>query len=569
MSTGQHDNRFAESRPAQAELGTASRSRFRTGLRTMIAVVLCCGVLWWTVQTVLTDNRAAKDAIRAMRSRNPSERVGAIQELEIAGLGSGKIAIPPLIVALGDENARVRTAAAVALGPIGSDTSTSGFDPEAVRAAIMALLGSLKDPEPSVRVAAANALMTLPVGGNPAIIDRQAVMAILVERLGDRDAQTRLAVIQIMAALGPSAGVEPPKEVVAALHDESISIRAMAVVTLASFSRNLDPLIPAFFRMIEDDEPPVGAACAAVLERMRQPANFTRAVVPGLIAVLGRPDWRVRAVACSMLEKLGPEARAAIPALIATAREKRVDSAKSDLSNWVPDRLAIQALGRIAPKTESAGQALAALTELVRAEPRDKWRAAVDALGEFGPAAASAVPELIHALPKSLATDPQFRDPSSVTRALSRIAPGTKSAGQALAALIALLRAGNSSVRMAAADALRGFGPAAASAIPDLIRILEDPNETDTGGAETAAGALGRIAPGTASSGAAVAALNEALRSRSRKRSASIDALKPFGTEAAIAIPQLRTLANDSNEFDRLSARRTLESILKPTEGQE
>ena len=78
--------------------------------------------------------------------RNASERVGAIQELEVAGLGNGKIAIPPLIVALGDENARVRTAAAMALGPIGSDTSSSGTNRDAVRAAIMALLDALEGP---------------------------------------------------------------------------------------------------------------------------------------------------------------------------------------------------------------------------------------------------------------------------------------------------------------------------------------------------------------------------------------------------------------------------------------
>ena len=205
MSTNQYDDDLAESQPAQASprrpRGPASgpacdrRSRWSSA----------AGCYGGPCSTVLTDNHAAKDAIRAMGSRNPSERVGAIEELEIAGLGNGRIAIPPLIVALGDENARVRTAAAVALGPIGSDTSSSGSDRDAVRAAIMALLGSLKDPEPSVRAAAANALMGLPMGEMPAFIDPRAVMAILVERLGDRDTRTRLAVIQIMAAVGPWA----------------------------------------------------------------------------------------------------------------------------------------------------------------------------------------------------------------------------------------------------------------------------------------------------------------------------------------------------------------------------
>ena len=69
MSTGHHDEPLTESRPAEA--GSAAQSRFRTILRTMIAGVLCCGVLWWTVQTVLTDYHAAKAAIRAMGPGTP------------------------------------------------------------------------------------------------------------------------------------------------------------------------------------------------------------------------------------------------------------------------------------------------------------------------------------------------------------------------------------------------------------------------------------------------------------------------------------------------------------------
>jgi hypothetical protein len=169
MISDRYDDHREGPSPVPPGSGAASRSRLRTRLQSMIALVFCCGVLWWTVQAVLTDNRTTKDAIRAMGSWNASERVGAIQELETAGLGLGKIAIPPLVVALGDKDARVRTAAAAALGPIGSDTASSGEEREAVGAAIMALLGSLKDPDPSVRAAAANALVTLPVGGRPGV----------------------------------------------------------------------------------------------------------------------------------------------------------------------------------------------------------------------------------------------------------------------------------------------------------------------------------------------------------------------------------------------------------------
>ena len=223
-------------------------------------------------------------------------------------------------------------------------------------------------------------------------------MAILLERLGDKDLRTRVSVMQILAALGPWAEMDPPKEVVAALRDESVDIRAMAVVTLGGFDRGLEPLIPSLFQVIESDVPGVGTACAALLERLSPPSNLTKSVVPQLIELLHRPDERVRSVACSMLEKLGPDARAAIPSLIATARERHSVSARPELANSSPDIRAIEALRRIAPKSEAASQVVAALTELILAKETDKWRAAVDALVGFGPDAASAVPELIRAV---------------------------------------------------------------------------------------------------------------------------------------------------------------------------
>ena len=150
----------------------------------------------------------------------------------------------------------------------------------------------------------------------------------------------------------------------------------MAVAALAGFPRGLDPWLPTVFRMMEhDDEPLVRAACAAALERVRPPA-VSAAAVPALVAALERPDLRVRAVACSVLIRFGPEAREAIPALLATAREKRSDSVDAAPLSQAPNLLAIQALGRIAPKTESAGEVITALNEILRAEdpPLGTWR---------------------------------------------------------------------------------------------------------------------------------------------------------------------------------------------------
>ena len=61
-------------------------------------------------------------------------------------------------------------------------------------------------------------------------------------------------------------------------------------------------------------------------------------------------------------------------------------------------------------------------------------------------------------------------------RGVGRIAPRTKSAGEAIAALDKLLRIrpDQENFQIAAADALADFGPAAESAVPDLIQILKE-----------------------------------------------------------------------------------------------
>ena len=147
MSTGPH----GDDRPSRSETPTTPWSGWRSGLRTLIVLGGCSGVLWWTVHVVINENHPAKSAIRAMGSSDPSERVDAIREFETTGLGASQITIPPLIAALADLDAQVRAAAAIALGSIGTDAVASGSGADEVCAAITALLVAMKDAEPAVR----------------------------------------------------------------------------------------------------------------------------------------------------------------------------------------------------------------------------------------------------------------------------------------------------------------------------------------------------------------------------------------------------------------------------------
>jgi hypothetical protein len=238
----------------------------------------------------------------------------------------------------------------------------------------------------------------------------------------------------------------------------------------------------------------------------------------------------------------GSQARAAIPALIAIAREEGGDSATEDRVILAQDRPAIQALPKIALETESAGQVVAVLTELVQETSPKRAAAAVAALGEFGPAAESAIPALIRALSWE-------RPPGSID-ALVRIGAGPTSARKVIAGLGGLVRPGGPDIQPAAADALGGFGPAAESAVPDLIFAIEEAaREKHYMVTWRASVALGRIAPRTKSAGEAIAALDRLLRIRPAEANfqiAAADALAEFGPAAESAVPDLVQVLKES-----------------------
>jgi hypothetical protein len=79
MSTEDADDPLAGSRPAPANSQTTPPSRSRIGLQAILALALGCGVSWWIVHTLSSNTQGTKDAIRAMRSWNASERVSGIQ----------------------------------------------------------------------------------------------------------------------------------------------------------------------------------------------------------------------------------------------------------------------------------------------------------------------------------------------------------------------------------------------------------------------------------------------------------------------------------------------------------
>jgi HEAT repeat protein len=386
------------------------------------------------------------------------------------------------------------------VGVLGSYAVRSTPYAEAVRDAAAKLIAALKDREPTVRIAAASALRILagsasrdtspgPGRGKgkstapkaataTTTVDPQPVAAALLDLLSDRDAEVRQAALFALTTIGPVASDDPPQSLFAAMEDESTGNRAAAIASLAGFSRGLDPLIPLLLRHLEKDEPAVGEACMSALVRIR-PSALTSAAATDLIAGLRNRNPDVRLQLVSLLAEISPDPGTAVPALI-TVLSEPVDSDKRAMGMTTisitysgPAHQAARALGRVARDTASADAAIAALTEVVRSGPAQRKASAANALGEFGPAGAKAVPALITFLEHPPASETSSTDSEAATRALSRIAPGTPSANQAVAALTAALKSKDSSTRESAVEALKPFGAAAIGTIPTLREMKE------------------------------------------------------------------------------------------------
>ena len=152
-----------------------------------------------------------------------------------------------------------------------------------------------------------------------------------------------------------------------------------------------------------------------------------------------------------------------------------------DPGGWDPSEVAAHLLARLAPGTKWADQVIASLTEVVRSDRVSRRAPAARALGELGPAAETAIPVLLQTLRDDLTRkdDLPYYYGSAAAEALGRIAPGTKSADAARAALIEVLDPPSEvllATRLAAIEALPAFGASDPRVIPLLRSWQENPD---------------------------------------------------------------------------------------------
>jgi HEAT repeat protein len=474
MSGEPHSEPGAET--TRAETGRGNAWRFQAGIRGLIVVVACCGVVAWSARTLWESQDPVADAARRLHYGTPARRAMVVRELKELGLDGRGPAVPPLIAAAGDPAAEVRIAAAEALGVVGGEDARARPAGAVGGVALGALIRSLKDREPSVRIAAMEALEHIATTPRPAAtIDVPTIIDALAAAASDRDEEVRLVALKSLAKCGRLGPGRPPEAVVAALEDRSPRVRAAAILALASVPCDLDPWFSYLLRGLEDKDSGVNMACWMAFARAHPP-GFSTAAIPALVAALESPSPSVRSNAAAALfpHASNPRAATAIPALLKLleVREDNPAWSSPDWHRWSAAVTATRLLGQLAPGTPSAGAVVARLTGLmptINSRFKRRW-VTIEALGDFGRAAESAVPALAEALRRT--HDPSTQGPL-IVKALARIAPGTKSAELAVAALIEALDT-LPSLQKGAIEALPAFGAKAVGVIPRLRELRKD-----------------------------------------------------------------------------------------------
>jgi HEAT repeat protein len=307
--------------------------RLQTGVRTLIALVGCCAIVLWSWRH-LSENY---DAVR--------REARSIQERASSALRSGRPA--------------ERLAAIVELQGLGLEDGSIAIPP---------LIRALDDPETQVRVASAEALRSVGPGvaksrsGGGTI--RDAATA-LIRCLKSADVKVRSQAALLLGML--RAGAAAP-ELLRALNEPL----APGVGPFHESDRILDP----------------GCAAAWALGRIAPGSVEAKRVIAALTEVARFGPVIRRGWAASALGEFGPAAEEAVPVLIKVIKESTPEPPTEN------EAMAAEALGKIAPDTPSADQAVAALLPVLESKDESTRIRAIEAIGRFGPRAGAAIPKI-------------------------------------------------------------------------------------------------------------------------------------------------------------------------------
>jgi HEAT repeat protein len=435
------------------------RSGFR--VRTLLALVICAGALFWAVRSAREWMNPTALLTRQLRSGDVDSREVAAQQLANLGKEEFDVTVPSLIAAMEDEDSGVRAQAASGLGLVGLTAIRAEGKQAMARQVADVLVKALGDSSPEVRGPAAWAIGEL--AGLPKEVDFPAepktVALALVGLLADPEGIVRSSGETALVRVAARAPIEPPPALVEGLNAwPSKESRDAAAVALGAFRAGAGTTVPALIRALDDKEPDVRSSAAQALRGFASDAG---SALPMLVKNLAdpfnpppRPEFSLMGMAGTGGGPVVGVHEPTDPAAQAARSIGRIVRAQVDKGGNPP-----------------AG-VLEALTNALHSDRQALKEAAEEALRRIGPGALSIVPGLIIDLTDSLpGYDPRIG--STAAGLLGDIAPGTDRSGAAFAALNSALDSKDPSTRLAVVTALGKFGPFASSALPHLRRLIE------------------------------------------------------------------------------------------------
>ncbi|HUY92107.1 MAG TPA: HEAT repeat domain-containing protein [Pirellulales bacterium] len=369
-----------------------------------------------------------------------------------------KSAVPALVKVLSDDRTEIQVQALITLGKIGPDAAP----------AVAEITPFLKVEQPAVQYAAAYALgdIASPAGAE----------ALKQARRSD-DPMLKTIAVWGLAKISPDSKVlmrEAAEQLVASLKSDDKYVRQAAARALVELRPDPELVRPALLAALADDDPAVrGNIVEAV-------AALGASATPDLVKGLKNPNFRDASAA--ILARIGPPAKAALPALLA-ALDDATSTERSSADDFHAE--ALVAIALIGPQDPAV---VKKCTAMLNSENDRVRRTATYALGKAGAAAKGAM----SALRGQLNGDDETLRMVTLW-ALLQITPGDQQIVKAaVPGLTKALEDSRPLVRLEAVLALGKLGSQAASAKAALEQLADDPDEAVRRAAAEAVEQVGR-----------------------------------------------------------------------------
>jgi HEAT repeat protein len=508
----------------------------------------------------------------------------------LGAIGPGAAdAVNGLTKALADDSPMVRAQAVYALGQMG----------DAAKPQAASIVKLVMDKEPLVRRAALRALDRI----KP---DRSMTIPLFVKLLEEAPPDVVVAVLQSMAEMG--------KDALPAISDALDNERAQywACLVVADIGPDAAPLVPKLIKLVQDKDeaetrmqailalgaigPAAKDAVPAIIEQFTADEhNAIRYAAAHALASIGakeakdvlqqavdknagdKGDKFLEVTAARALTKLFPADKAlekqAVDAFIAGLNSEdhnvRQASVQSLAESKAPSELVAPAMVAAIAKADTAtirdvvgmlsSMGAAVVPRVRNGLKNEKLRGyAVVILGNIGPDAKEAVPDLVAAL--DVNDDPDFR--REVLFTLGRIGPASAPAVEKIMEI--LKTATNERVLAAACFALGAMGTSGSKAAPALVEMYNDGTDFQK---MLAIWALLKVRPGFDSVVSRAIPMMIAGLSHQRVdvRVEAARALGGIGPKAADAIPALKKAElSDDNQAVRDAAKEAIAKIETP-----